>query len=284
MLDEILKRQREFQKLCGINIDTILASEINSLSENFIFKAIEEMVELRKTFPSELNKWSKSRPLENRRETLDELSDSLLFLANFMLAKKISVPEMLESIQRVQRNNFIKLKYKRLAIFNEERLKVPSLTMPGNGEPMPKVIFVDMAPFPDSEFLWHKSNKFLNEAIQKAAKTLGYNKGDVYFTTIVKEAVPKDSEPTRVQIDYWYPSLVEEIKIIQAGTDAKVYTLGKLASQILMQKGGISYTPLAHPDSFIKNGFTIAQYIQEHLIKTKIEGVNNAGTHEKPVS
>src|SRR5438552_103480 len=114
-LEKIISRQREFQKLADVNLNTIVASEINALSEMYLFKAIEEIIELRKTFPSEINKWSKTQGGENRREILSELSDVLLFLTNFCIVRKITPDELLEVMAVVQEMNFIKLKQKKLA-------------------------------------------------------------------------------------------------------------------------------------------------------------------------
>src|SRR6478736_1147682 len=101
-LEEIIAGQREFQALCEVDLGTIVAKDINELSERYLFKAIEEIIELRKTFPSELNQWAKNQGLEDREEILAEFSDVLLFLINFCLVRKISPNEVLESISQVQ--------------------------------------------------------------------------------------------------------------------------------------------------------------------------------------
>ena len=69
-INKIIDRQRAFQALAEVKIDTLVAKDINGISEMYLFKAIEEIVELRKTFPSELNKWSKSQPAEQNRTEL----------------------------------------------------------------------------------------------------------------------------------------------------------------------------------------------------------------------
>lgn len=107
-LNQIIEKQKRFQKLCGKQIETEDNFTKSFLSEMYLFKAIEEVVELRKTFPSALNESAKIQPEIDRTELLKEFSDVLLFLMNFAILWKISDEELLNTIEFVQTNNFSK--------------------------------------------------------------------------------------------------------------------------------------------------------------------------------
>ncbi len=107
-LNQIIEKQRRFQKLCGKQIDTKDSFTKSFLSEMYLFKAIEEVVELRKTFPSALNESAKIQPEIDRTELLKEYSDVILFLINFGILWGISDEELLGTIEMVQANNFRK--------------------------------------------------------------------------------------------------------------------------------------------------------------------------------
>jgi uncharacterized protein YabN with tetrapyrrole methylase and pyrophosphatase domain len=108
MIDQLLEKQKEFQKLCKIDLEV----EPYHLSEGYLFKAIEEITELRKTFPSSFNKYEKVEKIVNRQRTLEEFCDVILFLMNFALVWKFTQEEVLEALKYVQRNNFHKLQKK----------------------------------------------------------------------------------------------------------------------------------------------------------------------------
>ncbi len=105
-LQQIIDRQRDFQELCGVNISTNDNHEKNLIAEVFLFKLIEEVVELRKTQPSALNSAAKTQPQINRQEMLNELADVCLFLINFTIIRDITTIELLNAIKSVQDNNF----------------------------------------------------------------------------------------------------------------------------------------------------------------------------------
>ena len=107
-LSEITELQKKFQKLCGKHIETEDNFTKSLLSEMYLFKAIEEIVELRKTFPSALNDSAKIQPKIDRNELLKEFCDVALFLLNFSILWKISLNEFIESLKLVQSNNFKK--------------------------------------------------------------------------------------------------------------------------------------------------------------------------------
>ena len=112
-LNQILKRQKEFQKAVGFDVDSDKESVRNELSEKYLFKAIEEIIELRKEFPSMMNPWSKSQGLSNEQRVREELVDVLLFLLNFAIVWRISLDEILYEMKKVQDNNFAKMEEKK---------------------------------------------------------------------------------------------------------------------------------------------------------------------------
>lgn len=105
MNDSIMRRQKEFQILAGID----LGKDKEILSENFIFKTIEELVELRKEIPSGFNKFEKVPKVFTRTGVLGELSDVMLFICNFMLVWDISKAELIKAMLNKQNQNFDKL-------------------------------------------------------------------------------------------------------------------------------------------------------------------------------
>lgn len=99
----ILQNQITFQNLAGIDI----LNEKNNLAlmEGYLFKAIEECVELRKTFPSAFNSVEKNPGNLARPEMLAELADIFLFLANFMIATQLTICEVVQAIEEKQKVN-----------------------------------------------------------------------------------------------------------------------------------------------------------------------------------
>lgn len=108
-IDHILRRQLEFQRLVNIPIDEESMETKLHLAENYLFKAVEEIVELRKTMPSSFNKYEKNPSTAEQIQMLKELSDVLLFLINFCLVWNFSIKDIMNTIDLVQMNNFKKL-------------------------------------------------------------------------------------------------------------------------------------------------------------------------------
>lgn len=117
-LVNIVKKQEEFQETAGIDLNTGLAGKL-SLSESYLMKTIEEIVELRKTFPSGFNRWEKNpAPLDipsMEQRMREELADVHLFLVNFMLVWGLRITDILYTIEQVQDRNMILLKERQSA-------------------------------------------------------------------------------------------------------------------------------------------------------------------------
>lgn len=118
-INRIFSNQVEFQKLVGIDFLELDEDRKDELAEGHLFKAIEEIVELLKTQPSAINKYSKTRPEVNENRMLDELSDVILFLINFCIFRGLNPEKVLKAIVIKQGLNFLKL---------EARLKNESIS------------------------------------------------------------------------------------------------------------------------------------------------------------
>lgn len=119
--ERITKNQLDFQKLAEIPIDSEDLAVKLDLTEGFILKAVEELVELRKTMPSSFNKYAKTQPEINLKRTMEELCDVQLFLINIGLVWGFTLDEMLSTISYVQANNFIKIREKIATRAQKER-------------------------------------------------------------------------------------------------------------------------------------------------------------------
>jgi NTP pyrophosphatase (non-canonical NTP hydrolase) len=194
MMDELLRRQREFQKQAGLKIDTIVESERNQLGEMYLFKAIEEVIELRREFPSTLNKWSKNQKLADRTNILNELSDVMLFLMNFCLVWRITPEELTKNIEQVQCWNIGRLAEKQMRMLNQELLSIPTKTTSvGRGSVNTRIVVIED---------WPGHTHFLS------ANTYPH----VYFTSLIKDLDKTHHE--QCDIDFWAPYLKREIQIL----------------------------------------------------------------------
>lgn len=271
-IQDILDLQREFQLLCEVDIDTCDADKVNELSETFLFKAIEEIIELRKTFPSVLNKWAKTQPTENKAETLDELSDVLLFLVNMCLVRKISPEEVLMALKTKQQINFQKVKEKKLAaLYKEMQAATDNKIGLGGGNSSPHVIIIGQNPGASLNTLGEDANCWDNipdngaVAFLKRSLKGRYDEKRIYFTNIVKEATEGNAEPSRKLVEFWWPYLVKELAILKGNNvGVQVLAMGKFAQQQMMQRGE-RYNPITHPSYFMRNGFSETEYWNEQL-------------------
>lgn len=188
-LTQLFNSQAEFQRLAGVKIQTNLNSERIRLAEIFLFKAIEEIIELRRTFPSQLNKWSKSQPVVDMTQTKNELCDSILFLTNFALAMDISPEEIATQLQLVQENNFKILKSKKMDLLNNEILRNPSDPRLGIGNLNPNAVYIT----------------------QKDGTPPFFSKETEYVTKLVKDGSTLSGCTI---LGYWLDFLSREIEIL----------------------------------------------------------------------
>lgn len=200
MLNEIIEKQKEFQRFLDVPIDSNLEHDRNELSETYIFKLIEEAIELRKEFPSVINPWSKNQTEVKISRVKEEMSDVFLFFVNIMAMWRISPEELFETVKQVQHNNLLKVKEKKLKILNELISNIPGYTTrSGFGSVNPEKIYV---------------GKFINET---------KNYGQCYYTDIVKCELPNGRPPTEDELNFWTPIFNRELEILLAGNkDAEI--------------------------------------------------------------
>lgn len=268
MLDKIIEDQKEFQRLLDIPVDSLAEVDKLQMAELHVYKAIEELIELRKTFPSTLNKHEKNRPVINREEIKKEFCDSLLYHINFANVWNISVKEVLDTLSIVQDNNFKKAKEKIMGRLNSEILRVP--TGPtgavgiGSGSLMPVFIFVGQNPAEGIEsgyqFFSNRndgSSKILIPVLEELGM-LDY----CYFTNIVKSTTPKNVKPSNELTKFWMEFLYRELEILKRGCPAKIIPMGKYA-QIWMNMPGIP-----HPAAVSYNSVTLEEFKKKVAIAT----------------
>src|SRR3990167_5724612 len=146
-IQKIIEIQKEFQRLVGFPIDSILERDRNEMSEKYILKLIEEAIEARKEFPSVMNPWSKSSVQADKKKVTEEFVDVFLFLVNLLNCWKISLEDFISAIEEKQEINIRKVKEKQLNILNQEILAIPTyISGVGSGTPHPKYVFIGQNP------------------------------------------------------------------------------------------------------------------------------------------
>jgi NTP pyrophosphatase (non-canonical NTP hydrolase) len=260
-LNQIKNKQIEFQKLVGFPVDSIIEQEICKLGELYIFKAIEELIELRKEFPSSMNPWSKDQKTSDRDRILEEFADVSLFLINFANVWKLSNEEILETISRVQELNFLNLKIKKLEELNHEILKNPEISSPGVGNINPSYIFIGQNPgqaLKRGDIAW-------GEPLQNSAKVLRsilkeLNVDDVsYFTNYVKSPTQNNQEPSIELAHYWEKYLDRELEILTINNpNPKIITMGRWVNEKMP-----GFNSIYHPAFVLRTNYDLEKYKQQ---------------------
>ena len=268
---KIVSGQREFQKMVDFPVDTICEKERNEISEKYIFKMIEEAVELRKEFPSVVNPWSKSQKEADLTRVKEELSDVLLFLINFINVWKFTPEEILETLERVQATNFEKVKSKKLSKLNDEILKIPGYTTGiGQGNVTPKYVFIGMNPSEGIEHgykAWSSSEDGSSKILLPILEDLGILK-DSYFTNVVKSTTVENEKPSMSLSDFWFSYLTEELKVLRFNNpDMKIIAMGQYVSDTLEWKD-VPHMKIYHPSYILRGSETKESY--ERQIKDSL--------------
>jgi len=201
-LVKLIEKQKDFQRFVGFPIDSNLEQDRNELSEKYVFKLIEEAIELRKEFPSAMNPWSKKQKAADPDRIDEEMSDIFLFFLNLMIVWKSTPEHFLKVVNQVQNNNFMKVKDRKMKMLNESIENIPGYTVDlGFGNLFPKSILV----------LSHPEGREINMPT------------DDYVTYVVKCILPGNRKPTDEEIQYWQPILNEELEILKVGNpDVKI--------------------------------------------------------------
>lgn len=266
-LDKIRETQMEFQRATGFPVDTIVAKERNEIAEKYLFKMIEEVIELRKEFPSVMNPWSKTQKDEDVTRIKEELSDVWLFLINFMNIWKFSNKEVFDMIQKIQDANFAHLKNKKLQILDSEMQKVPDeAVMTGNGNMTPRYVFVGQNPgqgLTKSCKMNIAQNPDGNTSFDLLFRVMGEDRMmDSYFTNLVKVKTPENSEPDDNLVDFWFEFLQKEIEILRYNNpDMKIVAMGNFVyKSIVGGLKGYELLKIPHPAYVLRGGLSIEEY------------------------
>jgi NTP pyrophosphatase (non-canonical NTP hydrolase) len=200
MIDNILQGQKDFQKMVGFPIDSILDHDRNELSEKYIFKLIEEAIELRKEFPSVINPWSKSQKVADLSRVKEELSDIILFIINFMNVWNFTPEEIGEQLIKTQKQNFQLVKEKKMNLLNQQMKRVPGIEVEcGCGNLTPKYVYITQRPA-------------LVSTMEPILKKQKVDVDDCYYTSQIKV---NTETMTDELISFWKEFLDKELEILK---------------------------------------------------------------------
>ena len=246
-MDQLIERQREFQRFVGFPIDSILESDRNEMSEKYIFKMIEEAVELRREFPSSINPWSKHQKTADLNRIKEEMSDVFLFFTNLLLVWKIDFADFLDSARLVQERNFLKIKKKKMDFLNEEILSIPGHTTGiGSGNLNPKYIFIGQNPGKGITHGYRFWSNTEDGSTKVLLPSIGDKVSDCYFTNLVKSTTIENRQPSLEEVDFWIPFLQQELQILLTSNHAKLISLGSWTYDKLNGCGYVS-EQVPHP-------------------------------------
>lgn len=266
-ISQLLKRQKEFQRVVGFPIDSISESDRNEMSEKYVFKLIEEAVELRKEFPSVVNPWSKKQKPADIQRVKEEFSDVLLFLINIAIVWKFSPEEILEMVESVQSNNFRNIKQKKMGLLNADILKIPGrVSGIGQGNISPKYVFIGQNPgkgITQGYKFWSDENDGSSKILLPILKEFGVLQ-DCYFTNVVKCTTPDNKEPSKEMTDFYLDFLVKELQVLKiANPDAKIIAMGKYTEKAINSLGLGTVDKISHPAVLFYGLITSDAYKEE---------------------
>lgn len=258
-IERLQEKQKQFQKFVGAEIDSNIEEERLKLIEIYIYKLIEEGIELRKEFPSMLNIWSKQQKYYEMPKVKGEMCDILLFFINICCALDISFEDMIHHCIQIQANNFAVLKRKKMKILNDEILRIPALTCGiGQGNLEPEYVIIGQNPGQTIESgyeFWKNENDGSSQILLPAIKNLNLE-GKCYFTNVVKSTTQENQQPTGVMVEFWHPFLAKELEILAAGLSEKftIIAMGKWTSDVLKERfPNYAIKSIKHPAYFMRS-------------------------------
>lgn len=261
MIEDIYQRQYSFQKFIDFPVDSNLEDDRNEMSEKFVFKLIEESIELRKEFPSMMNPWSKSQKQPDLIRIKEELSDVFLFFINFLMVWKIDFGDFTNFVKTIQDRNFQKIKEKKMKSLNDKILSIPGYTSGiGSGCLSPKYIFVGQNPgnrISHGYQFWSNPEDGSSKILLPILDKLGI-RNQSYFTNIVKSTTVDNIEPTSDEILFWQTFLDEEMAILKTDCKPKIVSMGNF-----VKKNIKSDCHITHPAAIIRGLKTKEEYERE---------------------
>lgn len=252
-LNEVIQKQKNFQVLVDFPFECLREVERNEASEKYLFKAIEEIIELRKEFPSAINPWSKIQKFADMSRVKEEFCDVLLFLINFMNVWKFTPEELFETLISVQQNNFNSIKQKKMDTLNVEILKIPGYTSGiGSGSINPKYVFVGQNPgkgITKGYKFWSNKEDGSSKILLPILEDLGILK-DCYLTNYVKSTTKDNDIPTDEIASFWDEFYRKEIAILSVNNpNIRIISMGKWTGEKLKETRNIH-----HPGYFFHQG------------------------------
>lgn len=270
-LNKIIERQREFQRGLGWPIDSVSEADRNELSEKYVFKAIEELVELRREFPSVMNPWSKHQKSADLTRVKEEYCDVLMFLINLAIVWKLSPEDILSQLKKVQDNNFKKIKERKMAMLNTDILKIPNrVSGIGDGSLTPEYVFIGQNPgktITQGYRFWSNDEDGSSKVLLPLLNELGITRDMCYFTNVVKCVTPNNEVPNEELTSFYMEFLEKELEILKFGNPyMKVIAMGRWAENTLNSLGKGTTDAIKHPSYVLRNGMSYENY-KEHVDK-----------------
>lgn len=265
-LEQLIDKQKEFQRGLGWPIDSVSESDRNELSERYIFKMIEEAVELRREFPSVMNPWTKHQKSASLARVKEEYCDVLMFLINFAIVWKFTPEEIMEQLSATQKNNFKKIKERKMSILNNDILKIPNrISGIGDGNLSPKYVFVGQNPgknITQGYRFWSNDEDGSSKILLPILENLGITRDVCYFTNVVKCTTVDNKEPDEELTQFYLEFLEKELVILGFNNpDMMVIAMGKWTENILNSAvSGYSIHSIPHPATVLYGTYTPVTY------------------------
>lgn len=268
----IVKRQIEFQYMTGFHINSKLESEKLQLAEFYLMKLIEEVVETRKTFPSQMNPYQKNQPTNfSREDILAEFVDILLFATNFKILWNFDDEKILTAMEHKQAINIQKVKDKLMSQLNHEILRSPGEPINvGGGNLSPRYVFVGQNPnihalhggvcFEHLTLVKNGIHDGSSNVLLPILEELGISEYS-YITNLVKCSTPNNEQPSQELVRYWLEFYTREMDILRfSNPDMQIIPMGNVVKQVLCLTG------ITHPAA-VKYGTITGEEYKEQIIR-----------------
>ena len=175
-------------------------------------------------------------------------------------------------------------------MMEDKSLPLDSNLVFGEGSVNPKLMFIGEAPGEMEDKLIRPFVGRAGKLLDKLIMSLGWERGDVYITNIVKRRPPGNRDPLPEEIALYRPYLTKQIEIIKPSL---VATLGRFSMNYflpeakisrdqgkLFKVGGLYIYPLFHPAAALRSPENMGGALKESFKKIpavvkKIEKTKN---------
>jgi len=173
-------------------------------------------------------------------------------------------------------------KEKELEKLKEEMMADRSLPLSSNlvfgeGSVNPKILFIGEAPGSEEDRLIRPFVGRSGKLLDKLIESLGWKRGEVYITNIVKRRPPENRDPFPEEIELYKPYLTRQIEIINPPLIA---TLGRFSMNYFLPEAKISQDqgklfkvnglyiyPLFHPAAALRSPEIMGGALKESFSK-----------------